>query len=262
MKESAYAKFMVGGGGRRGSEADMGSFVMAPFVRPGNAATELQKLAHDFLELGYMCVLLDGSAAAEKFLTDFYELSLVKNIDDLALTRFVCSTTESFADAHVSQMLLSRKFNFGPAPSFSVQPLENHQLLLKAALRLFKSKFNIHRARDMLQYSAFLASIRPYFNPNMSSLASSAGGQRIPWITLQVVKEIADMADAVVFRRDKSWNIYLTPYKTLCWTFGGDNQIIHEDTTEDEEEGGEGWYIEVEAPINKRAREEKVEQIL
>lgn len=217
MNESFFAKFvgfdqlLESSRSRRGEDT-LGDFVMVAFRKGSH---KMAAIAHEFLELAYMCVLQTGNVKlCETFITDFYENALLKNTTASIQAFFFNTASGSNVSIQLAHQISKQKSGLGSGVSVQGSPVTMHLSLLKDAIALGKTKVKLEREPDQLHFAAFNAAIKPLFSPHHSSF--SLGDARIPWLTLTDLEKIKEIVLPVLMKKKKVWNPYLVPYRMLC----------------------------------------------
>lgn len=199
--------------GSRGNDESFWSMCMAGFQPNSPNGEKFVALAHDYLELGFMCLSISGPKLCTRFISTFYDCGLLRNTSQDQQRLFFDSCTDSQAAVQIAFQVLSRKFNLGPGPANNASFLEQHLELLQALTKLSKAKVNLSKSLDQLQYAAFLCAARPFFSRNMSVF--SVNSDLLPWITLTDLDMVKQLVAPLLKRKDKVWNPYLVPYRVL-----------------------------------------------
>lgn len=219
--------------GSRGNDENYWGLCMSGFQPEAIYSEKLASLAHDYLELGYVCLSLSGAKASDRFISNFYDNGLLRNTDNEQQRLFFDSCEDSHAAVQVAFHVLSRKFNIGPGPSFDSSYHPQHLGLLSSLVKLAKTRVNLTRAPDQLQYAAFLCAIRPFFSPSLS--AFQAGPKRLPLHTLTELDAVKQVVAPLLKRKDKAWNPYLVPYRVLFGKMEVEVIVIGSSCSSDEE---------------------------
>jgi hypothetical protein len=206
-----FDQLLEGSRSRRGEDT-LGDFVMVAF-RKGDG--KMASIAHEYLELAYMCALQSGrQKLIEAFINEFYEHALLKNTTASIQAFFFTTSAGSNVSIQLAYLISKLKYGLGLGLcSTQESPVVPHLNLLRSAIKLTKNKVDLEIESCQLGYAAFNASIRPLFSPRLSSFR--LGRERTPWLTVKDLESIKELVVPALKNRKKTWNPYLVPYRLL-----------------------------------------------